>query len=71
MARQSPVSPQQPPAAHREAAPQSPAEACGGRNFLTRSICISRQCKSPGSRLHPECVEVHRIEEQRQQRMDR
>jgi hypothetical protein len=51
--------------------PRSPAEVCGGRNFITRAICVSRQCQAAGSRLHPECAEARRIEEQRQRRMDR
>jgi len=50
---------------------RSPAEVCGGRNFIARAICISRQCQAAGSRIHPECVEARRIEEQRQRRMDR
>jgi hypothetical protein len=50
---------------------RSPAEVCGGRNFITRAICVSRQCQAAGSRLHPECAEARRIEEQRQRRMDR
>jgi len=51
--------------------PRSPAEVCSGRNFIARAICISRQCQAAGSRLHPECAEARRIEEQRQRRMDR
>ena len=50
---------------------RSPAEVCAGRNFIARAICISRQCQAAGSRLHPECVEARRIEEQRQRGMDR
>ena len=50
---------------------RSPAEVCAGRNFIARAICISRQCQAAGSRMHPECVEARRIEEQRQRRMDR
>lgn len=49
----------------------SPAEACSGRNFISRAICLSRQCQAAGSRMHPECVDARRIEEQRQRRMDR
>ena len=54
-----------------EVRPRSPAEVCGGRNFIARAICVSRQCQTTGSRLHPECAEARRIEEQRQRRMDR
>jgi hypothetical protein len=50
---------------------RSPAEACAGRNFIARAICINRYCQATGSRLHPECAEARRIEEQRQRRMDR
>jgi hypothetical protein len=50
---------------------RSPAEACAGRNFIARAICISRQCQAAGSRMHPECAEARRIEEQRQRRTDR
>jgi hypothetical protein len=52
-------------------ASRSPAEVCGGRNFIARAICVSRQCQAAGSPLHPECAEARRIEEQRQRRMDR
>jgi hypothetical protein len=50
---------------------RSPAEVCAGRNFIARAICVNRQCQTAGSRLHPECAEARRIEEQRQRRMDR
>jgi hypothetical protein len=51
---------------------RGPAEACGGGgNFIARAICVSRQCQTAGSRMHPECVEARRIEEQRQRRMER
>jgi hypothetical protein len=44
---------------------------CAGRNFIARAICVHRQCQAAGSRLHPECVEARRLDEQRQRRMDR
>ena len=50
---------------------RSPAEVCAGRNFIARAFCVSRQCQAAGARLHPECVEARRLEEQRQRRMDR
>ena len=50
---------------------RSPAEACAGRNFIARAFCISRQCQTAGSRMHPECIEARRMEEQRQRRTDR
>jgi len=49
---------------------RGPAEVCAGRNFIARAICVSRQCQTAGLRLHPECVEARRIEEQRQRRLD-
>jgi hypothetical protein len=36
-----------------------------------RSFCINRHCQAAGLRMHPECVELRRIEEQRQRRTDR
>jgi len=50
---------------------RGPAETCAGRNFIARAICVHRQCQAAGSRLHPECVEARRLDEQRQRRMDR
>ena len=49
----------------------APSEACAGRNFIARAMCVSEQCEAPGARMHPECVESRRIEEQRQRRMER
>ena len=51
--------------------PRSPVEICSGRNFIARAICISRHCQTAASRLHPDCAEAQRIEEQRQRRIDR
>jgi len=48
----------------------SPAEACAGRNFISRALCLGRQCEAPGSDLHPECADARRIEEKRQRWMD-
>ena len=50
---------------------RSPVEACAGRNLFARAICLHRQCQAASSRMHPECVDARRIEEQRQRRMDR
>jgi hypothetical protein len=66
-----PAVPTSPGAEATAVASRSPGEACAGRNFIARAICIHRQCQAAGSRLHPECVEARRIEEQRQRRMDR
>ena len=49
----------------------SPAEACAGRNFISRALCLGRQCQAPGWYLHPECADARRIEEKRQRWMDR
>jgi len=49
----------------------SPAEACAGRNFISRALCLGRQCQAPGWHLHPECADARRIEEKRQRWMDR
>ena len=52
-------------------ASRRPSEVCSGRNFISRALCINRQCQVAGSRLQPECVEARRIDEQLQRRMDR
>jgi len=52
-------------------ASHSPAEACAGRNFISRALCLGRQCQAPGAHLQPECAEVLRKEEKRQRWMDR
>ena len=52
-------------------ASHSPAEACAGRNFISRALCLGRQCQAPGAHLHPECADVLRKEEKRQRWMDR
>ena len=49
----------------------APSEACAGRNFIARAMCVSEQCEASGARMNPECVESRRIEEQRQRRMER
>jgi len=79
-----PGPPKRPPAGAKSAAPAaptppgtevnggaSPAEACAGRNFISRAFCISRQCQAAVWRMRPECVEARRSEEQRQRRTDR
>ena len=66
-----PAAPKSPSAEAAALGSRSPAEACAGRNFIARALCIHRQCQAAGSRLHPECVEARRVEEQRQRRTDR
>lgn len=52
-------------------AARGPVEACAGRNFIARAMCVSERCQAPDVRMNPECVESRRIEEQRQRRMER
>jgi len=66
-----PAPPKSPSAEAAAPGSRSPAEACAGRNFVARAFCVSRQCQAAGARLHPECVEARRLEEQGQRRMDR
>ena len=47
-----------------------PREVCSDRNFLTRAICMNRQCQSTQARGLPECAGVVRAETERQRRMD-
>ena len=48
----------------------SPHEVCSNRNFLTRAICMNRQCQAAHARGLPECAEVRRADAERQRRMD-
>ena len=48
----------------------SPREICGDRNFVTRAICLNRQCQSAHARGLPECAKVVHAEAERQRRMD-
>ena len=48
----------------------SPREVCSDRNFVTRAICMNRQCQSTQARGLPECAGVVRAEAERQRRMD-
>ena len=49
------------------AAPANPREACGERNFLSRAVCMDRQCRQPQYRSHPQCEEFIRYAEARRQ----
>jgi hypothetical protein len=49
----------------------SPAETCAGRNFISRALCLGRQCQAPGWHMHAECADARRIEEKRQRWIDR
>jgi len=44
-----------------------PYATCSDRNFFTRTVCVSLQCREPQSVQHPTCVQLHRDEELRQQ----
>ena len=57
------------PARSKQSEP-SPREVCSDRNFLTRAICMNRQCQTAQARRLPECAEVVRVEAERQRRMD-
>jgi hypothetical protein len=47
-----------------------PQERCGDRMFLTRLICMKHECDTdPRLRSHPECVRLHRAEQERRERM--
>jgi serine/threonine protein kinase len=61
--REAPVEP-------AKSTPQSPKELCSGRNFISRAICMSRECGTANSRALPECAAVRRADEQRQRRGD-
>ena len=71
-AKSTPTAPRTPSATRADTlGSQSPAEACAGRNVISRAICLSQQCQAPASRLHPDCVVEARRAEERQRRMDR
>lgn len=56
-----------PPAAARVAGPD---ERCANHMFLTRLICIKRECDTdPRLHNHPECVKLQKAEQERRERM--
>ncbi|MDE2400435.1 MAG: serine/threonine protein kinase [Burkholderiales bacterium] len=64
-ARQRVVSPTETEA--RKASPAieealSPQEACGGRNFISRAICMKRRCSRPEYAAHPDCQRMRQQE---------
>jgi serine/threonine protein kinase len=65
------VPPQRPiataPAHATGAAPASPRQACGDRNFFSMAVCMDRQCRQPQYRSHPECAEFIGYAESRRQ----
>jgi hypothetical protein len=66
--------PEQPtpgPAASLAATPETesrPAELCGDRSFLARSVCLARQCNTPALFDHPDCVRIRELDDQRRER---
>ncbi|MFN4116284.1 MAG: protein kinase domain-containing protein [Inhella sp.] len=57
-----------PPAVAGQEAPGAadPRAACGSRVFIALTMCIDRKCKEPAHALHPECVRLREIREQRE-----
>jgi hypothetical protein len=42
----------------------SPSERCASSsNFLTRLVCMKRECDKPSLSAHPECVRMREQEE--------
>jgi hypothetical protein len=37
---------------------RSPDEACSGRNFFSKAICVNRECETARFRQHPQCVKL-------------
>jgi serine/threonine protein kinase len=50
---------------------RSPKEACDGRNFFARAMCVSRQCAMPRWQAHPDCADARRMAEERQRQSER
>ena len=48
----------------------APAAPCADMNVFSRAACLSRVCDAPQWSAHPQCVEMRRITEQRQRRME-
>ncbi len=46
--------------------PRSPDEACSGRNFFSKAICVSRECASTRFVQHPQCVAQRHSNEARE-----
>ncbi len=47
--------------------PPTPAQACAGRQFLARSICLQQECSKPGMGRHAVCVQMRERERALQQ----
>jgi serine/threonine protein kinase len=48
-------------------AASDPQLACADRNFLSKAVCVGRQCLLPQFARHPVCVDLQRAEEARHQ----
>ena len=60
--------PPRPAATTRVAAVHSPDEACAGRNFFSKALCMNRECTSDRFRQHPQCVKMRQDSEASRQR---
>lgn len=47
--------------------PPTPAQACAGRQFLARSLCLQQECSKPGMGRHAVCVQMRERERALQQ----
>ncbi|HEV8691922.1 MAG TPA: serine/threonine-protein kinase [Ideonella sp.] len=48
------------------AKPADPREACGGRIFIARDICMERKCREPAYTAHAECAKLRDYKTQRE-----
>lgn len=48
------------------AAPSSPSDACAGRNFIARTLCITEQCLHSRFTSHPQCVKLREDQRRRE-----
>jgi hypothetical protein len=39
-----------------------PSARCGDRNFLSKLICMKRECEQAALQSHPECVKMREQE---------
>ncbi|MGM9485824.1 serine/threonine protein kinase [Ideonella sp. YS5] len=46
--------------------PLDPRQACEGRNFIAKEICLARQCQKPAYANHAECVKQRDYRTQRE-----
>lgn len=45
----------------------SPEQACAGRQFISRAICLKQECSRPGMQRHPTCASIRQRERELQQ----